>query len=555
MKGARRTDGPHPRQAAGLGRKAVLLAVAIAMAVLLASCGGSSNSNNNQVADTAAQTTAKDAAPQTRGGTLKFARSLDASVGLNPINAPDNGSIFTIQQIFDQLVEVRRLRARARAWPKSWETSADGLTWTFHLRDAKFSNGDPVTADDVEFSLERFADPKINVELRDPRRVDRHGRRQSTTTPVQITLNRVDGAFLDNIAMFAAAIVPQKVVEDDRRQGVRRRTRSAPARSWSRSSSAASRRCSCATRTTGARASRIWTRSTFEFVPDANTRTLELRSGEVDVADGDPLQPGRRRSTPPTGSRSRSRTRSSGTRSSSTRKEPPLDEVEVRQALAYATPNEQILDAVLFGNAQVANSQIPRVKYWDDSIQPYPYDIDKAKELLGQSSVPDGFDLELQIPSGDAVEKQTAEIIKSEWAKIGVNVTIVPARLRDHVRRLARGQGRRGRDVPRRRALQRHALRRRDRGADVRPEGRAELARDVLRQPEGHPASSQTPRARSTRTSASRTSPRSSRSAWTTFPSVPLFFTKSVTGYQDNVQNFQTYPIGWWPLREVWISQ
>ncbi len=98
----------------------------------------------------------------------------------------------------------------------------------------------------------------------------------------------------------------------------------------------------------------------------------------------------------------------------------------MRQALAYATPTQQILDAVLFGNAQVANSQIPRVKYWDDSIEPYPYDIDKAKELLGQSSVPDGFDIELQIPSGDAVEKQEAEIIKSEWAKIGVNVSIVP---------------------------------------------------------------------------------------------------------------------------------
>ena len=45
---------------------------------------------------------------------------------------------------------------------------------------------------------------------------------------------------------------------------------------------------------------------------------------------------------------------------------------------------------------------------------------------MSQSSVPDGFDLELQIPSGDAVEKQTAEIIQSEWAKIGVNVKIVP---------------------------------------------------------------------------------------------------------------------------------
>ena len=106
--------------------------------------------------------------------------------------------------------------------------------------------------------------------------------------------------------------------------------------------------------------------------------------------------------------------------------EPPLDEPEVRQALSYATPREQILETVLFGNATVANSLIPPVKYWDESIEPYPYDIEQAQASLDESSVPDGFDIELEIPSGDAVEKQTAEIIKAEWAKIGVNVTIVP---------------------------------------------------------------------------------------------------------------------------------
>jgi ABC-type transport system substrate-binding protein len=37
-------------------------------------------------------------------------------------------------------------------------------------------------------------------------------------------------------------------------------------------------------------------------------------------------------------------------------------------------------------------------------------------------------------------------------------------------------------------------------------------------------------------------------------PSVPLFFTESVTGYRDEVQNFETYPIGWWPLRQVWLA-
>ncbi|HEX6860702.1 MAG TPA: peptide ABC transporter substrate-binding protein [Caulobacteraceae bacterium] len=47
---------------------------------------------------------------------------------------------------------------------KSWETSADGLVWTFHLRDANWSDGVPVTADDFVFSMRRILDPKTASE-------------------------------------------------------------------------------------------------------------------------------------------------------------------------------------------------------------------------------------------------------------------------------------------------------------------------------------------------------------------------------------------------------
>ena len=71
--------------------------------LVLAACGSDSDSATTS---TQAGTPASGTDDVTRGGTLTFARSLDAEAGLNPINAPNNGSIFTIQQIFDQLVEV-----------------------------------------------------------------------------------------------------------------------------------------------------------------------------------------------------------------------------------------------------------------------------------------------------------------------------------------------------------------------------------------------------------------------------------------------------------------
>lgn len=55
------------------------------------------------------------------------------------------------------------MRTPSPASRESWSVSSNGLTYTFHLRDAAFSDGSPVTAQDVKFTLDRFANPKINA--------------------------------------------------------------------------------------------------------------------------------------------------------------------------------------------------------------------------------------------------------------------------------------------------------------------------------------------------------------------------------------------------------
>jgi peptide/nickel transport system substrate-binding protein len=97
----------------------------------------------------------------------------------------------------------------------------------------------------------------------------------------------------------------------------------------------------------------------------------------------------------------------------------------VRQALNYATPKD-IINEVVFDNLGLPqNSMIATgLRYWDPSVPAYPYDIEKAKELLATSSVPNGFDLPILLDAKDTLSEQTVEILQAEWAQIGVNVDI-----------------------------------------------------------------------------------------------------------------------------------
>ncbi len=103
----------------------------------------------------------------------------------------------------------------------------------------------------------------------------------------------------------------------------------------------------------------------------------------------------------------------------------PLDDKKVRQALNYALDKEAILKNIYFGAAQFQNSPIPPGTFWDKSLPGYPFNLDKAKQLMAESSVPKGFTYEQTIPSGNNVAQQIATIAKDQWAKIGVTVNIM----------------------------------------------------------------------------------------------------------------------------------
>src|SRR5437763_8845426 len=88
-------------------------------------------------------------------GVLKLGISTDAQ-SLDPIATSDNGSIWTQLLIYDQLIRPTKDGTKLEpGLAESWSANGPGTEFTFKLRDAKFSDGTPVTADDVIASLKR----------------------------------------------------------------------------------------------------------------------------------------------------------------------------------------------------------------------------------------------------------------------------------------------------------------------------------------------------------------------------------------------------------------
>jgi peptide/nickel transport system substrate-binding protein len=354
-----------------------------------------------------------------RGGVLNMARNEEAQ-SFDPIVPGDNGSIYSMQQIFDQLTRLNHDSSYiVPGLAQSWDISPDRKTYTFHLRpNARFSNGAPVTADDVVFSLGRTFNPKLcfySFLFGTVKSV-----RKLNNSTIQLKLSEPNTPLLESLSVFAAAIVPEAVVKKDPKGFAQRPIGSG---------AFALKKFAKGQFTHLVRNPHYWQPGKpyldevmMKYVPDDNTRILKLQAGEVDAATLIPYSQISALNRGKTRVQIEPLFRWDGIWLNHAKK--PINDKKVRQALNYATDKQSLVDRVLFGQAQVANHMMPKHRYWTAAVKPYPYDIAKAKKLIEQSSVPKGFSVNVVVPTGDTITSQVAQVIKQSWAQIGVNVTI-----------------------------------------------------------------------------------------------------------------------------------
>lgn len=100
-----------------------------------------------------------------------------------------------------------------------------------------------------------------------------------------------------------------------------------------------------------------------------------------------------------------------------------FDDVRVRQAVNYAVNKQEIVDTVLEGRGEIANTYCGKtIPGYNPDQEPYPYDVEKAKELMKEAGYEDGFEVSIVI-NGD-VRNRTAQILQAQLAEIGITLDI-----------------------------------------------------------------------------------------------------------------------------------
>jgi peptide/nickel transport system substrate-binding protein len=388
-----------------LGGISVLAALA-----LLAACGGSPG--------TAGPAGPGGGAPR-RGGNLVFARTADI-VSLDPTAIADNESIWATEQIFQTLYTVTPNGKGVQPWLATGYTlSPNRLQWTFHLRPGvRFSNGKPMTAADVAFSINRARHSTQGFGYID-------SAIKSVTAPgpstVVIRTKYPWAPLLADVSLFTNGIMPANFGGKTAAQFFAHPVGTGPFMfsSWAKGQSLKL-----------VRNPYYWQQGkpylnsvTFTNVPDDNTRALQVEGGQAQIDEFPPLSSiASLAAKPGVVARLFPSTRTDYLLLNEHVR--PYQDVHVRRAICYALNRRALVDTVLFGHGSPANSFMPpTLIYYAPGNPGCPYSLTKARQEMAASSVPHGFSTTF-LTDSTTEDLEIAQIVQQELKPLGIRVSI-----------------------------------------------------------------------------------------------------------------------------------
>jgi nickel transport system substrate-binding protein len=390
-------------------------------------------------------TTSKD----NNGNMLTIAWPRDVGA-MNP-HVYNPSQLFAQSMVYEPLVSYGNGGELKPNLAESWDISADGKEYTFHLRqDVKFSDGTSFNADIVKKNFDTvlnhmelhswlgFLSKIASTEV-----IDEHTFKMTLTEPYYPTIQEL--AVVRPVRFLGEAGFPEN---GDTSKGVVKPVGTGP---WILEEHKVDEYAIYK------RNEQYWgdipkvEKIKVKVIPDAETRVLAFEKGEIDLIYGegmisfDSFKQLESNGTYKTSISEPIATRQLVLNSSREK----LSDERVRQALHYGFNKKAMVEGITSGLEETAEFILPtNLPYTSDiDVKSIKYNVEKAKSLLDEAgwTLPKGktvrekdgqpLEIEIMYNSAEAIQKAMAETLQSEWAAIGVKLNIAPVELAVQVQR------------------------------------------------------------------------------------------------------------------------
>jgi peptide/nickel transport system substrate-binding protein len=396
----------------------VIVAAVLTISLLLGSCGTSSTTTTTAPPATSStatqpptQTTTTTTKPPTQTtttqpptgaapyGTIRIANADFGNESFDPINLAVWG-----WYIYDRLVTQDSTGKVVPNVAESFEFDPNTGKWTFHIRHGiKFHNGDPLTAEDVKFSIDRFGDLSLGFNPWMPYISAGYNKVETRIIDDYTVEFIADHPELQQGIVFAQVmILPKKLLEAQGMDEFRKHPiGSGP---WKFVELIPKTKLTLEANTDYWGQVPAFKNLVEQMVPEQSTRIAMLKAGDVDMV------------LPQTGidferiaelEQQGFRTVNLGLPSSYTiayqatwlESAGPVHDIRVRQAMSYALNRQEISDTWFQGYAKPGaqffmhqgGNGVPPSYGWSDDLLSEPYDLAKAKALLAEAGYPDNW--------------------------------------------------------------------------------------------------------------------------------------------------------------------
>lgn len=354
------------------------------------------------------------------GGTLRFGLSTDIQT-LNPFQRTSSVTKSVVSISFECLLAFDRNGALKPALATSWETSKDGLQYTFKLRKGvKFHSGKELTAQDVVWSMQYALDPKNSAYGRDGLSPVASLSAPDPLT-VRVTLRESFVPFLARLSSIQGfPVVPQDSVPPGREKMSLYPPGTGPfvMVDYKPNQLIAFKKFD-----------QYWQKGLpylqevlFRPNEDETVRFTALRTGEFDMVDVIPYEQAARIHRGEIKGFGMERAVAIGYRALVFNTErAPFNNAKVRRAVAYAIDKPKILDALAWGMGFVADQKMLKGSPWFVPLPERKRDLEKARTLLREAGYPDGVKVKFHMQKGRETEAQLAQ---SQLKEAGIDLEL-----------------------------------------------------------------------------------------------------------------------------------